>query len=154
MLKISDKKFFCEILADALAQTHLTCADKNLRDLWIEAFAQAAAILEGDTDFFHWNPHEKVLLVWSPETNETYRYSNDQSDSAPCHRRAMNLLVEKYYELQQKPGETAKTDFADAVFFDRELSKRQKIELLNLSVAEGRIELKPLVDALKKSVVS
>lgn len=154
MLKISDKKFFCEILADALVQTFLTVADTDLRDLWIEAFAQAAAtILEDDTDFFHWNRREKVLLVWSPETNEIRRYSNNRSDSAPCHRRAMNLLVEKYYELQQKPGETAQTDFADAVFFDRKLSRLQKIELLNLSVAEGRIEIRPLVDALEKSVV-
>lgn len=108
MLKISDKKFFCEILADTLVQTYLTVADKNLRDLWIEAFVQAAAtLLEGDTDFFHWNPHEKVLLVWSPESNEVHRYSNDQSLPEPCYRRAISLLVEKYYELQQKPGEIA-----------------------------------------------
>ena len=72
MLKISDKKFFCEILADALVQTYLTCADKTLRELWINAFAQAAAtILEGDTAFFHWDPHEKLLLVWSAGFKQT-----------------------------------------------------------------------------------
>jgi hypothetical protein len=153
MLKISDKKFFCEVLADALVQTHLTCADKDLRDLWIKAFAQAAAtILEGDTDFLHWNRREKLLLVWSPETNEIRRYSNDQSVLSPCHHLAVTLLVEKYYELQRKPGENAQTDFADAVFFDPELSAREKVELLNLSVLEGRTELKSRVAALQKYV--
>ena len=99
MLKISDKKFFCEILADALVNTYLNCADKDQRDLWIKAFAQAAAmILKGDTAFFHWNPFEKILLVCSFETNEIRRYSSgdcylpdsDQNISEPCHHRAMN----------------------------------------------------------------
>lgn len=159
MLKISDKKFFCEILADALVNTHLNYADKNLRDSWIKAFAQAAVmILEGDIAFFHWNPFEKILLVWSFETNEIRRYSIrdyqlpvfKQSVSKPCHYRAMNLLVESYYELQQKPGECAKIDFADAVFFDPELSARAKAELLELSVLQGRVELIPRVEALKR----
>ncbi len=159
MLKISDKKFFCEILADALVNTYLNCADKNLRDSWIKASAQVAAIiLEGDTAFFHWNPFEKILLVWSFETNEISRYSSrdchlpdsDQSVSEPCHHCAMNLLVESYYELQQKTGECTKIDFADAVFFDPELSVRAKTELLDLSVLEGRAELIPRVEALKR----
>ncbi len=161
MLKISDKKFFCEILADALVQTYLNCADKNLRDSWIKAFAQAAAmILEGDTAFFHWNPFEKILLVWSPETNEIRRYSSrdchmpafDQSISEPCHYRAMSLLVENYYELQQKPGEIAQIDFADAVFFDSELTTEQKVDLLSSCVSEGRDELKPHIEALQKHI--
>lgn len=153
MLKISDKKFFCEILADALVQTYLTVADTDLRDLWIEAFAQAAAtILEGDTDFLYWSSHEKVLLVWSPETNEIRRYSNDQSISEPCHRRAINLLVEKYYELQRKPGEDIQIDFADAVFFDPKLSATRKLELLNLCVREGRDDLTPRIEVLQRRV--
>ena len=163
MLKISDKRFFCEILADALVQTHLNCADKVLRDLWIKAFAQAAAIiLEGDTAFFHWNPFEKILLVWSFETNEIRRYSSrdcqlsafNQSVSEPCHHRAINLLIESYYELQQKPGEIARIDFADAVFFDSELTTEQKVDLLSSCVSEGRSEVKPLVDALHKHIAS
>jgi hypothetical protein len=160
MLKISDKKFFCEILADALVNTHLTCADKDLRDSWINAFAQAAAtILEGDTAFFHWDPFEKVLLVWSPETNEIHCYPSrhsqpfafDQSVAEPCHYYdAMRLLVENYYELQGKPGEIEQIDFADAVFFDLQMTAEQKVDLLNLCVAEGRGELSPLVEALQK----
>lgn len=153
MLKISDKKFFCEILADALVQTHLTCADKDLRDLWIKAFAQAAAtILEGDTAFFHWNRREKILLVWSPETNEIHRYSNNRSDSIPCHHRAMSLLIENYYELQRKPGENAQIDFVDAVFFDSQLTAARKLELLNLCALEGRDDLDARVEALQKHV--
>lgn len=161
MLKISDKKFFCEILADALVQTYLNCADKKLRESWINAFAQATAtIFEGDTTFFHWCPHEKVLLVWSPETNEIRRYSSrdcqlpaiDQSVSEPCHHRVMNLLVESYYELQQKPGEIAQIDFADAVFFDSELKAEQKVDLLKSCVSEGRDGVKPCIEALQKHI--
>lgn len=159
MLKISDKKFFCEILADALVNTHLHCADKNLRDSWIKAFAHSAAIiLEGDAAFFHWNPFEKTLLVWSFETNEIRRYSSrdcrypdfDQGGSEACSYHAMSLLVENYYEFQRKPGECAQIDFADAVFFDAELSVRAKAELLDSLVLEGRAELTPRVEALKR----
>lgn len=161
MLKISDKKFFCEIVADAVAQIHLICAGKDLRASWINAIAQAAAtILEGDTAFFHWNPHDKVLLVWSPETNEIRRYSSrdcsysalDESVSDPCQHRVINLLVGNYYELQRKPGEIEKIDFADAVFFDSELTTEQKVDLLTSCVAEGREDVKPLVEALRKHI--
>ena len=161
MLKISDKKFFCEILADALVQTYLTCADKTLCELWINAFAQAAAtILESDTVFFHWDPHEKLLLVWSVETNEVHRYSSrdcrqpafNQSVSEPCHHySSMSLLIENYYELQRKPGEIAQIDFADAVFFDSELTTGQKVDLLSSCVSEGRCgDVKPRIEALQK----
>ncbi|MGI8494911.1 MAG: hypothetical protein ACR2L1_06315 [Pyrinomonadaceae bacterium] len=163
MLKISDKKFFCEILADALVQTYLACADKNLRELWINAFAQAAAtILEGDTAFFHWDPHEKLLLVWSAETNEIHRHSSrdcrhpafDQSVSESCrHYNGMSLLIENYYELQRKPGEIAQIDFADAVFFDSELTTEQKVDLLISCVSEGRCgDVKPHIEALQKHI--
>lgn len=163
MLKISDKIFFCEILADALVQTYLACADKNLRELWINAFAQAAAtILQGDTAFFHWNPHENILLIWSPETNEIHHYSSrdchypafDQSVLEPSYRyNAMSLLVENYYELQRKPGEIAQIDFADAVFFDSELTTEQKVDLLSSCVSEGRCgDIKPLIEALQKYI--
>ena len=163
MLKISDKRFFCEILADTLVNTHLNCADKDLRDSWIKAFAQAAVmILEGDTAFFHWNPHDNILLVWSPETNEIRRYSSrdchlpdsDQSISEPCYHRAINLLVESYYELQQRPGEIARIDSADAVFFDSELTPEQKVGLLSSCVSEGRDEVKPRIEALQKHIAS
>lgn len=162
MLKISDKKFFCEILADALVQTYLNCADKNLRESWITAFAQAAAaILEGDTAFFHWNRSEKILLVWSPEKNEIHRYSSrdcwhsafNQSVSKPYHHySAMSLLVENYYELQRKPGEIIQIDFADAVFFDSELTTAQKVDLLSSCVSEGRDDIKPHIEALQKHI--
>lgn len=39
---------------------------------------------------------------------------------------------------------------ADAVFFDTELSARQKAELLNSAILEGRAELIPRVEALQK----
>ena len=163
MLKISDKNFFCEILADALVQTYLHCADKNLRESWIKAFAQAAAMtLGGDTAFFHWNPHDKILLAWSPETNEVSRHSNrdcrfpvfDQSVIEPCPYHALSLLVEIYYELQQRPEEIARIDFAAAVFFDSELTNEQKVDLLSSCVSEGRSDVKPLVDALQKHIAS
>lgn len=162
MLKISDKKFFCEILVDALVQTYLTCADKTLRELWINAFAQAAAmILEGDTAFFHWDPREKILLVWSVETNEIHRHSSrdcrypdfNQSVSEPCHHySAMSLLAENYYELQRKPGENVQIDFADAVFFDSDLTTEQKVDLLSSCVSEGRDDVKPRIEALQKHI--
>lgn len=161
MLKISDKKFFCEILADALVQTHLNCASKDLRDSCINAFAQAAVIvLEGDTTFVRWNPHEKVLLVWMHETKEIRCYSNRDwsctvqniNVSAICKYRAINWLVENYYELQLKPGEISQTDFAEDAFFDSQMTTEQKIDLLSSCVSEGRDELKPLVEALNKFI--
>lgn len=62
----------------------------------------------------------------------------------------MSRLVKNYFEFQQKPGEILKMDFADAVFFDAELSAAEKVKLLNLSILEGRIELKPQIEALRK----
>jgi hypothetical protein len=64
----------------------------------------------------------------------------------------MSRLVKNYFEFRRRPGEIGKVDFADAVFFDPELSARQKVELLNLSILEGRTELKPRVAALQKYV--
>lgn len=163
MLKISDKKFFCEIVADALAQTHLNFRrQKALRDRWIKAIAKAAAlILEGDTSFLHWNPDTDTLYYWSPESNEIYQTSEEecqcpaflQSKRQPCYHRALYRLVKKYFELLQKPNEIHQIDFADAVFFDGELTARQKSELLSLCVSEGRSELKILVEALEKHFI-
>lgn len=64
----------------------------------------------------------------------------------------MSRLVENYFEFQRKPGEISKIDFADAVFFDPKLSAREKVELLNLSILEGRVELKPRVQALQQFI--
>ncbi len=67
MLKITDKKFFGEIIADAIVQAHLTYADEALRNRWINAIAKAAAvILEGDTTFLHFDPQTEILYYWSP----------------------------------------------------------------------------------------
>jgi hypothetical protein len=162
MLKISDKKFFCEIVADALAQTHLIFRRrKALRNRWIKAIAGAAAlILEGDTSFLHWNPDADTLYYWSPKSNEIHQTGEEcqcpaflQSKLQPCYHRAMHDLVKKYFELQQKPNEVPRIDFADAVFFDGELTTRQKSELLGMCISEGRSELKPLVEALEKHFI-
>jgi len=64
----------------------------------------------------------------------------------------MCRLIKNYFEFQQRPGELAQIDFADAVFFDAELSVQQKVELLNMCILEGRAELLPPVEALQKSV--
>lgn len=158
MLNISDKKFFCEITADAVAQAHLTLRrQKTLRNRWIKAIAKAVAIiLEGDTTFLHWDSPANTLYYWSPESNEIYQSSVEKChctaflQSNPCYHRAMSLLVKSYFELQQKPNEIAQTDFADAVFFDPELAARAKAELLNAAILEGRAELLPRVEALQK----
>jgi hypothetical protein len=160
MLKISDKKFFCEIVADAVVQAHLTFRRKRgLRNRWIKAIAKAAAmILEGDTAFFHWDSDSNILYYWSPESNGIYQSGEScqcpaflrQPVPLPCYHRVMSRLVKTYFEFQQKPGERARIDFADAVFFDPELSARAKAELLDLSVLEGRAELIPRVEALKR----
>lgn len=163
MLSISNKKFFCEIVADLVVQTHLTCRKKQERNRWVKAIAKAAAvILEGDTTFLHWDPNRKILFFWSPESNEIYQSGETcqcpaflQSKPQPCYHRAMSRLVQNYFEFRQKPGESVRQiDFADAIFFDEELSARQKVELLNLSILEGRVELKPRVEALQKYVTA
>lgn len=159
MLNITDKNFFIQVVADAVAQAHLTLRrKKTLRNRWIKAIAKACAIiLEGDTAFLHWDALTNTLYYWSPESNEIYQSSYDMCQCAaflgsnPCYHRAMSRLVKNYFDLQQKPGETAaRVDFADAVFFDPELSARAKAELLNAAILEGRTELLPRVGALQK----
>ena len=162
MLNLSDNSFLIEIIADTVLQAHLTCPEKELRDDWINAVARAAVVLEGDTSFLHWDAAENALFCWSPDEGEickaTERHCQScaipQNSQAPCHHRALSRLAGNYFELQRKPGETVQIDFADAVFFDRELLVRQKIELLNLSILEGRTDLKPLVQALENHVIS
>ena len=164
MLNISDKKFFLEIVADGLAEAHRNCRNIKLRNRWIKAIARAAAtILEGDTTFLHWEPQGAVLLFWSADSNEIYRVSDqggcqcpafNQNGRLPCYHRAMSRLVKNYFEFQQKPRENTQIDFADAVFFDPELPPREKINLLNLSILEGRIELKPCIEALRRHISS
>lgn len=159
MLKITDKKFFGEIIADAVAQAHLKYADENLRNRWINAFAKASAvILEGDTTSLYFDPQTKILYHWSPESNEIYQSGEtccgcpafNQPNSLPCDHRAMSHLIKNYFEFQQKTDELAKIDFADAVFFDEELPAKRKVELLNICILEGRAELIPRVEALLK----
>jgi hypothetical protein len=161
MLKISDKKFFLEIVADAVTQAHQTCRTKKMRNRWINAVAKAAAvILEGDCDFLHWDSEKNSLLFWSADSNEIYDAGEACQCPAfqkavpplPCYHRAISRLVKNYFEFQRKPDEIPKIDFADAVFFDPELSAREKVELLNLSILEGRTELKPKIAALQKYV--
>lgn len=163
MLEIPDQKFFCEIVADAVAEAHLNCQSKGTRDRWINAIAKAASvILEGDRTFLHWEPQKQILYFWSPNSNEIYEAGEDscacpaflQPAPLPCYHRAMSRLVKKYFEFQKKPGEILKTDFAAAVFFDPELSAREKVNLLNLAILEGRTELKKHVAALKQYISS
>jgi len=51
-------------------------------------------------------------------------------------------------------GEILKIDFAAAVFFDPELTVREKVNILNLSILEGRFELKTHVAALERFISS
>lgn len=163
MLNFSDKNLLIEIIADAVAQAHLTCSNEELRNALINAVAEAAAVvLEGDTSFLHWDSLESILYCWSPDSNKIYQVTDrycglcalPQTPPTPCYHRALSRFTKNYFEFQQKPGAIAKIDFADAVFFDRELGVRQKIELLNLRILEGRIELKPLVQALEKHIIT
>jgi hypothetical protein len=161
MLKITDTKFLFEIVADAIVQVHLNCPDKRRRNRWINAIAKAAATLEGDTTFLHWEPDQEILFYWSPESGEIYQTGDAcgcpaylQPIPLPCYHRAMRRLVKNYFEFQQTPGVPAPVDFADAVFFDTKLSARQKVELLNSCITEGRIELKPRLTVLKRHISS
>lgn len=160
MLNISDKNFFLNIVADAVIQAHLTCRTKNKSDRWINAIAKATkTILEGDTTFLHWDSEKSRLLFWSPDSNEIYDIGKNCQCPAfkldvplPCYHRAMYRIVKNYFEFQLKPGEIRQIDFADAVFFDAELSAAEKVKLLNLSILQGRIELKPRVEALENHI--
>jgi len=100
MLKISDKKFFARIVADAVIQAHQTCRTKKTRNRWINAIAKAAAtILEGDCDFLHWDCEKNSLLFWSADSNEIYDAGKDQCPAfqrdvpLPCYHRAMSRLL-------------------------------------------------------------
>jgi len=159
MLKINDKKFFLELVAERIAQNHLTSRNKRLRNRWIKAIAKGAAvILEGDLRFLHWDAQKQILYFWSADSNEIYETGETFCacpaflQSLPCYHRAMSRLVKNYFEFQEKPGELSKIDFADAVFFDSELSVREKVNLLNASILEGRIELKTRVTALVQHI--
>lgn len=158
MLKIFDKTFFARIVADAVIQVHQTCRSKKTLTRWINAIAKAAVILEGDCDFLYWDCETNSLLFWSADSNEIYDAGKECGCPAfqrvvplPCYyHSAMSRMVKNYFEFQRRPGEMTKVDFADAVFFDPELSARQKVELLNSSILEGRTKLSPRVEALQK----
>ena len=160
MLNISEKNFFLQIVADAVIQAHITYRTENKRDRWINAIAKATkVILEGDTTFLHWDFERNSLLFWSPDSNEIYDTGKSCGCPAfnldiplPCYHRAMSRLVKNYFGFLHKPGEISQIDFADAVFFDSELSASEKVKLLNLCILEGRIELKPRVEALQKHI--
>jgi len=158
MLNITDKKFFCEVIADAVIQIHLTYSDLKLRDRWINAVAKAAVIiLEGDTTFLHWNPQQTMLYFWSSDSNEIYQTAEEcqcpaflQQNPQPCYHRAMRQLIKYYFDYLQKPDEISQIEFADDVFFDSDLSINEKVKLLNMSIIEGRTELKPRLEVLQK----
>lgn len=163
MLNLKDKDFLIELIADVIAQTHSICLEKELRNQWISANAEAAAIIlesGGDASFFHWNHFESTLYGWSKEKGEICTASENAcqfpecqpTQPAPCRHRALSRLVKNYFEFQRKPGEISKIDFADAVFFDPELSARQKTEMLNMCSSEGRTELILRVKALQKHI--
>lgn len=158
MLNLSDQKFLIEVVADAVAQTHLSYKNKETRNRWIKAIAKAASvILEGDTSFLHWEPQTQTLFFWSADSDEIYQTGDTCQCPAsrlkkpqPCYHRAMRLIIKNYFDFLGKPGEIMQIDFADAVFFDPGLAIRQKIDLLNLSILDGRTELLPRVEALKR----
>jgi hypothetical protein len=160
MLEIKDKHFFLEMVADAVIQVHLKYAGKNMRDRWIKAIAKAAAITtESDLTFLHFDREQEILYFWSPESGEIYEITEScqcpaflQTFPQPCYHRAMRRLIKNYFEFRQKPGEISKIDYADAVFFDPDLCAREKVELLNKSILEGRTELEPRVRALQKFI--
>ena len=162
MLNITNQRFFCEIIADAVVQIHLTCSDLGLRDRWINAIAKAAAIiLEGDLTFLHWNPVENILYFWSTDSDEIYQTAVEcqcpaylQKNPQPCYHRAMWRLIKNYFDFLQKPNEISQIDFADAVFFDFCLPIKEKIRLLNMSIVEGRTELKPRVEVLQNALAN
>lgn len=158
MIDLSDKKLLLEIVADSVAQTHLTFKKRSLRDRWIKAIAKAASvIMEGETTFLHWDPFTGTLHFWSSESNEIYQTTDScqcpaflQPKPLPCYHRAMRQIIRNYFAFLGRPGEIRQIDFADDVFFAPDLSIRDKIRLLNLSIIEGRIELIPRVKALRK----
>lgn len=163
MLNITDKNFFIQIAADAVAQAHLNCSETERRNQWIVAIAEAAALAlkKGDASFFHWNHFESTLYGFSKDKNEIHTASEnacqfrecEQTQFAPCRHRALSRLARNYFEFQRKPTDTVQIDFADAVFFDCELTARHKIELLSFGISAGRTELKPLVEALEKHLI-
>ena len=160
MLKIEDRNLFAKTIADAVARAHLTCRSERQRDRWVNAIAKAAAVLDGDTTFVHWDPHGRQLFYWSSDSNEIYAAGDEcqcpayrQIVPLPCYHRAMSRLVRNYFDHLQGAGETGLIDFADAVFFDRELPARRKIEMLDLSIKEGRVELGRLKAAIEKTLI-
>ncbi len=151
------------MVADSVVQTHHTFRRRTrLRNRWINAIAKAAAVIvEGDTDFLHWDSEKRILYFWSADSNEIYEIGESscacpafrRKKTMPCYHRAMRTLVKNYFDFLRRPGdEIPKIDFAAAVFFDPELTVREKINLLNASILEGRIELKPRVAALERFI--
>jgi hypothetical protein len=160
MLEITDKHFFLEIVADAIIQAHLQYRSEETRNRWINAIAKAASIImEADLTFIHFDAEREILYFWSSASGEIYETTEEcqcpafrQAMPQPCYHRAMRRLVKNYFEYLKKPGEIHKIDFAEAVFFDPDLPVRRKIELLNLSIIEGRSELQPRVRALERFI--
>lgn len=160
MLEINDKHFFLETVADAVVQAHLQYRSEDTRNRWINAIAKATSIImEGDLTFIHFNAEKQILYFWSSDSGEIYETTEEcqcptfrQAFPQPCYHRAMRRLVKNYFDYLRKPGEIPKIDFADAVFFDPDLPVRQKIELLNSSIREGRSDIQPRVRSLERFI--
>lgn len=156
MLKIKDTRLFIKCIADAVSEAHLNSPSNDLRNRRINAIAKASAeLLEGDTDFIHFEPDKRILYFWSHTSGEIYETGEvcicpAARRDQPCYHRAMRELLVKYFGFLQNPGEIPQVDFADAVFFDAELSIREKLDLLMMSLNEGQTELKPRIEALEK----
>lgn len=157
MLKIEDPKLLLECVAEAISQAHQTESSKLTRNRWVRAIAKAAAeLMEGETDFIHFEPEKKILYFWSHDSGEIYETDETcacpafaQKRKQPCYHRAMRKLLINYFHFLERPGTRPTIDFADAVFFDTELSIREKIDLLNISFQEGQVEVKPRIEELE-----
>ena len=114
MLEITDTKFFAHIVADALVQAELNCADRKERTRWATAIGKGVAMLHANPTFIHWQANDKSLLIWS-DSNEIYSANGvcqcraftegikQRGKPFPCRHRALARLVRLYFELTDKP---------------------------------------------------
>lgn len=107
-----------QVIADAIANAHLTAQSRDRRNRWINALARATYELQNRPQFLLWEATEKTLQIWS-ESNEFYLVSSGKchcdafKSNQPCWHRAIYKIVCLYFEKEAEANRPAVHYHAD-----------------------------------------
>lgn len=104
--QITNREQFLAIVAQATADAHRNCKTESDRNRWIRAIAKAAAQIETNGEFMHYDERENYLLIWSQESGEIYSANGVCGCEAfkrgfPCFHRAGARIFRIYFGMAE-----------------------------------------------------